>query len=473
MVSADIFRPGVDTIDDLRETAPNDIWDGSLIHVRDTNTIYAYDLESVDSDDGLDVIEPATGTGRWLRVGFGGAGTGSTADKWVDVTKITSTESVVVDKTAEDDWPQEVVREEITVDGSLTITDGYVIIGPQNLAETLEVYNQTQGYNIQFTAGDNLIMPQNAPPTTGAGEGSFFVGDGTGTTIAGQPYFREESDGAIHKLNNAAGGESLAGTLAIGNTTGGTDMSFTAGDNLFLPENAPPTTPAGFGSFFVGDGTSGTTQGKPYFREPSDGTVSQLGTAGGGEDLAATLALGNTTGGTDISLTAGDHLFLPENAPPTTPASVGSFFVADGTGGTTAGYPYFREASSGSLILIAKALDVERINMPESPGNTVHFYGWVPRSCRLIEIKAFMTTLNTVGNLNFYASSGGNNLLSGTSYNLNGLSAINTVNNIPLTGTSAHLQFAVDQVWKIAVESTDPGMDGEGIYIQLVWEAGP
>ena len=111
--------------------------------------------------------------------------------------------------------------------------------------------------------------------------------------------------------------------------------------------------------------------------------------------------------------------------------------------------------------------------MPESPGNTVEFYGWVPRACRLIEIKAFMTTLNTVGNLNLYATSAGNNLLSGASYNLNGLSAINTVNNISLTGTSAHLRFAVDQVWKIAVESTDPGMDGEGIYIQLVWEAGP
>ena len=250
-------------------------------------------------------------------------------------------------------------------------------------------------------------------------------------------------------------------------------MSFTAGDNLFLPENAPPTTPASVGSFFVGDGTGGTTAGQPYFREGSSGTISQLNLTGGGESLAATLAIGNTTGGTDISLTAGDHLFLPENAPPTTPASVGSFFVADGTGGTTAGYPYFREASSGSLILIAKALDVERVNMPESPGNTVEFYGWVPRSCRLIEIKAFMTTLNTVGNLNLYATSGGNSLLSGSSYNLNGLSAINTVNALALTGTSAHLQFAVDQVWKIAVESTDPGMDGEGIYIQLVWEAGP
>jgi len=200
LVSADIVRPGVDDLAELSTLAPNDVWDGTLIHVRDLNAIYSYDLESTDPDDGLNVITPATGVGRWLKIGFGGAGTGSTADKWVDVTKITSSETVTVDKTAESDWPQETVRELVDVEGTLDVVEGYVLVGPQNLAEVLETYNQTQGSSVLFSSGDNLFLSQGAPPTTAAGQGSFFVGDGTGGTTAGQPYFREENSGAVTLL---------------------------------------------------------------------------------------------------------------------------------------------------------------------------------------------------------------------------------------------------------------------------------
>ena len=212
LVSADIFRPGVDDLTELAALAPNDVWDGTLIHVRDDNTIYAYDLESVDADDGLNVITPATGTGRWLKIGFGGAGSGSSADKWVDVTKIVENEVIVVDRDGAADWPQEVRRELIdaTETGALLqIDEGYAIIGPQNLAETLDTYNHTQGNDIEFTAGDNLIIHQNAPPATGAGQGSFFVGDGTGGTSPGQPYFREENSGAVSQLNLGSAADNI------------------------------------------------------------------------------------------------------------------------------------------------------------------------------------------------------------------------------------------------------------------------
>lgn len=613
MVSADIFRPGVDDLTELAALATNDVWDGSLIHVRDANAIYAYDLESTDVDDGLNVITPATNVGRWLKVGFGGAGTGSSADKWVDVTRVTPTESIVVDKSAGDDWPQEVVREEVTVDGSLTIADGYMIIGPQNLAETLEVYNQTQGHNIEFTAGDNLIMPQNAPPTTGAGKGSFFVGDGSGGTIAGQPYFREESDGTVHKLNNAAGGESLAGTLAIGNTTGGTNIVVSTSDeiqgqtnlvlrpgtngnldlivdgtgnarlytgaafpdhvflqlgenqdtgaghlpagifgpngvltigpkdivlpipiasgsvtnDLYIASSGLQTNTAGAG---VNSGSVSIRTGETSFTSPgttpgSSGGINiatgdtTTGTAVTGNSRLAsgnsegntgsvTLQTGTCTGSNassgDVNITSGDAslgssgdiILVPGTSSsdstrgsvrvqaagldllgsnPSIAAHNSGFrrLVVSNTGtGYTNGGLYVVDGS-GSSFLIDRALDIERINMPESPGNTVEFHGWVPRACRLVEVKAMMTTLNTVGNLNLAVNSGGNSLLSGASFNLNGLSAANTVNNISLTGTSAHLLFAADQIWKISIQSTDSGMDGEGIYIQLVWEAGP
>ena len=128
-VSADIFRPAVADIAALSALAPSDVWDGSLIHVKDVNTIFSYDLDSSATADGVNIISPATGVGRWLKINFAGTSSG-TADKWVDVTRITSTETVTVDKTSADDWPQEVVRENIQVDGTLNVVDGYVIVAP-------------------------------------------------------------------------------------------------------------------------------------------------------------------------------------------------------------------------------------------------------------------------------------------------------------------------------------------------------
>lgn len=149
LVSADIFRPGVDDLTQLAALAPNDIWDGTLIHVRDLNGIYAYDLESVAVDDGLTVITPATAVGRWLQIGFGGtsSATSGTADKWIDVTKITASETITVDPSLANDHPREVRRDNIDVEGTLDVlTDGYVLSGDY----PLEISGQTQGDVLYF-----------------------------------------------------------------------------------------------------------------------------------------------------------------------------------------------------------------------------------------------------------------------------------------------------------------------------------
>ena len=148
LVSADIFRPGVNTLTQLGLLAPNDIWDGTLIHVRDLNGIYAYDLEATATADGLTIIAPATGVGRWLQIGFGGtsSATSGTADKWIDVTKITSTETVTVDSTLADDQPQELRRDTIDVEGVLDVVNGYVLSGDY----PLEIAGQAQGDVLYF-----------------------------------------------------------------------------------------------------------------------------------------------------------------------------------------------------------------------------------------------------------------------------------------------------------------------------------
>jgi hypothetical protein len=182
LVSADIFRPGVDDLTELGALAPNDIWDGTLIHVRSSNEVYSYDLEAVNLPDGLNVIEPATGVGRWLRIAFSGSSTATSgfADKWIDVTKITPTETITVDRTSSDDWPQEVRREEITIDGVLDVVDGYVIVGGPNLAEVLNVFNATQGIDIDVSDGDTIQYGDSpAAPVAPAGKGKIRYNQAT------------------------------------------------------------------------------------------------------------------------------------------------------------------------------------------------------------------------------------------------------------------------------------------------------
>jgi len=96
----------------------------------------------------------------------------------------------------------------------------------------------------------------------------------------------------------------LTQALTGGSTTSGVDLEVTAGDSFILGENAAtPWTPAAAkGAIWVKNDTPNTL----YFTDDA-GTDFQLG-AGGGETFAQTLALGNTTGGTDLIISDGDLL---------------------------------------------------------------------------------------------------------------------------------------------------------------------
>jgi hypothetical protein len=219
VVTGDLLQDPVGDIAALRLLAARDINDGQLILVRGVNRLYAFVYGDSTVDDGANVIAPTydTAVGRWKRLEFSGGGSGDFADKWVDVTTITSSETVTVDGSAAADVPQEIRREELNVEGVLNVVDGYVILGPPNLGEVLETYNQSQGSDIELSPGDNLVMSQNPPPTTPIAKGIFFVGDGTGGTAVGEPYFRAPSDGTISHLN-ALGGEA---TVVVGVATSG------------------------------------------------------------------------------------------------------------------------------------------------------------------------------------------------------------------------------------------------------------
>jgi len=131
-VSGDLVYNFAENIEKLREVGATDVTDGVMVLVKEVNTIYAYHADSEAPDDGANIIKPhLVDVGRWLKISFAGQhapGKGF-ADKWIDVTRIQPGEEVIVNKALSGDWPQEVVREQIEVDGLLDVQEGYVLVG--------------------------------------------------------------------------------------------------------------------------------------------------------------------------------------------------------------------------------------------------------------------------------------------------------------------------------------------------------
>jgi hypothetical protein len=120
--------------------------------------------------------------------------------------------------------------------------------------------------------------------------------------------------------------------------------------------------------------------------------------------------------------------------------------------------------------LAAIAPVVYHKNMPEIPNDTVRYRGWAPIACELIGVRVYMQTVNSVGTYTLTVTNNatGNTVLSAASFNMNTLVAA-TVTPVGLTGVAADLLFATLDRWTIALTSNNPGFNGEGIYVELVF----
>lgn len=109
-------------------------------------------------------------------------------------------------------------------------------------------------------------------------------------------------------------------------------------------------------------------------------------------------------------------------------------------------------------------------DIPAAANAIVEYSGWVPEASTLISIRVSMQTLNTQGNytLSVQNKETSEELISGGPFDMNTLVA-DTVTDLTVD-VSATLDFASSERWKIILESDDAGFDGEGIYVELVFE---
>lgn len=255
------------------------------------------------------------------------------------------------------------------------------------------------------------------------------------------------------------GGENLSSTLAIGNDTNGQDIIISNGDEVL-----------GQFGLTMKTGVVGNDSGDVEISTSNATTIS------GDIGLFTGTAGPNGRGRLKVGTSALSMKFVPK--PENVGALWGSLFIADNS---TAGYRegglyYLTEvgAVQREVRLDAAPLDTEHVNMPEAPGDTVYHYGWTSRPCNLVSAEVFCHAVNTQGTYTLviqkYNGAVWTTMLSSASFDMNTLAA-NTVTSLTLTGTAADLELGLKGAWRIGLQSNNPGMDAEAVYVRLAFEA--
>jgi len=252
---------------------------------------------------------------------------------------------------------------DVSADGSTLDTHVAATNNPHSTTLTLALTggSTTSGVDLEVTAGDSFILGENAatPWTPAAGKGCiwikndapntlYFTDDGgtdhqlaTGGDLDGPAGATDDNiatfDGATGKLVQD-GGEKITDLLDLGGTramSGDLDMGTNAVTNVGNVD----------GRDVSADGSTLDTHvaatNNPHSTDLGNlgtGTLAELNTAVTDAtlvdgNLAAVLAGGSTSGGTDLEISAGDALLLNENAAvPWTPAAgKGAIWVKNAT----------------------------------------------------------------------------------------------------------------------------------------------
>lgn len=109
-------------------------------------------------------------------------------------------------------------------------------------------------------------------------------------------------------------------------------------------------------------------------------------------------------------------------------------------------------------------------NMPALANDSVRYRGWAPVTADLIAVRVMMESVNTQGNytLTVTNETTGNPMLSAASFDMNTLVA-GTPTPVAISAVPADISFATLDEWTIELTSDDPGFDGSGVYVSLVF----
>ncbi len=260
--------------------------------------------------------------------------------------------------------PDQVVA--LTGSGGTTVTGTYPSFtitstggggGNETLAQTLVLGNTTGGTDIAFADNDKATFGGNTDlEIYHDGTNSYVVDDGTGNLFiggssyvdigngvlgaGGQTYARFNTSGSCQlNYNNVDRLETTSSGILVNGTVNGRNVS-SDGAKLDGVEALADVTDTDNVVASLTAGTNITIAG--------DGTISSTGGGGGGETLAQTLAIGNTTGGTDIAFGDNDKATFGAN----TDLEIyhdgsNSYVVDDGTGNLFIGGASYVDIGNG------------------------------------------------------------------------------------------------------------------------------
>jgi hypothetical protein len=241
----------------------------------------------------------------------------------------------------------------VSIDGGTGTTKGAINIGGTN-SGTITVGNVTDNPVIQLIGsgtkilsgnvqvGGTLRLAEQAGDPVAVGNTGFLYTKDVATVTE---LFYEASDGTVSQLTPGGGAGTLASVLAAGNTTGGTDIIFSSGDDVQLAGDGVNWQIAFSAAATAGNGGRAQLVGQDAAATFVGGVSQVVGGAGGASSGATPGAQGGSgralggAGGAG-SVTAAGGLG-------------GSASLIAGVGGNAAGA--FADGAGGSVNIIAGA----------------------------------------------------------------------------------------------------------------------
>lgn len=189
--------------------------------------------------------------------------------------------------------------------------------------------------------------------------------------------------------------------------------------------------------------------------------------SGGGpvvEDLATTLLIGNSTGGTNLDITSGDVLdFGTSPLAPVSAPNRGRIRYNQDTG------TFQTSVDGGAWSDVG--LDSDQFAMAVVPDDIVHSLWFAPYNSEVLEIKVYgATTPTTVGTYTLAVEdmTATNNLLSAATFDMTSL-VPETLTDLALTATTANLTLPKGTRVRFRLVSDNADLAASGIYLQIIY----